>query len=266
MISKQLIADNFSKSSSEYESVALCQNYAAGRFAGMIADRVENKESELRILEVGCGTGFLTKTLIGLFPHATITVCDISMKMLETCKHNTSTVRQQHKTNIEFVQCDISNEPINGEYDLVVSGLVFQWLEKDLKHVISKISKQLLPGGNLMFSTLVTGTFKRLRSAFDKCGVSFPGPSLFEREELVELLDESSEVQFEIYKDHYPTVLAFLAQLRSTGAVNATGKSVGPSSLRRVMRQYSEQSVENDVVAEYHLAYCSLEKLVDTAD
>lgn len=261
LISKQLVAHNFSRSSTEYESVALCQSYAAGRFAGMIADTIADKESTLRILEVGCGTGFLTKTLIGLFPHASITVCDISTEMLDICKQNTAVVRKQHGADVEFSQCDISTDSLTGQYDLVVSGMAFQWLESDLVDVIGKIRKHLTDDGHLMFSTLVDGTFQRLKESFKECGVQFPGPTLFSLDELTANLPQSSRVQFEVYKDYYPTVLAFLKQLKATGAVNATGQPVAPGGLRRIIRKYTELNDNKDTIAEYHIAYCFLKKL-----
>jgi len=258
LISKQLVAHNFSRSSAEYESVALCQSYAAGRFAGMIADTIADKESTLRILEVGCGTGFLTKTLIGLFPHASITVCDISTDMLETCRQNTAVVRKQHGADVEFMQCDISTDALTGKYDLVVSGLAFQWLESELMDVVGKIRQHLTDDGHLMFSTLVGGTFQRLKESFKECKVPFPGPALFTLEELTEKLCQPSQVKFEVYKDYYPTVLAFLKQLKATGAVNATGQPVAPGELRRIINKYTELSQSEDIIAEYHIAYCFL--------
>lgn len=259
MINKQLVAHNFSRSSTEYESVALCQNYAAGRFAGMIADSINDKESPKQILEIGCGTGFLTKTLIGLFPHAEITVCDISKKMLEICQENTAAVRKQHGVTVNFMEHDIATDPINGKYDLVVSGLALQWLEFELPKVISKVREHLTSNGKFMFSTLTQGTFRRLKESFKECNVPFPGPMLYEKAKLSKLLI-GSKIQFETYKDYYPNVLAFLQQLKSTGAVNATGKHVNVSELRRVIRNYALRCPENEVIAEYHLAYCFMEK------
>ena len=255
MIQKQLVAHNFSRSSTEYESVALCQSYAAGRFAGMIADLIVDKESTTRILEVGCGTGFLTKTLIGLFPHAEITVYDISEQMLKICKENTETVRKQHGSRVNFVKHDIAMDKIYGEYDLVVSGLALQWLELELPKVITKIREHLAVNGAFMFSTLTADTFKRLKDSFQECNVDFPGPMLFERDKLSELVGDST-ISFEVYKDYYPTVLAFLDQLKSTGAVNATGKPVPLTKLRQIIRDYTEKCSSNEVIAEYHLAYC----------
>ncbi len=260
MISYKLVADNFSKSSKEYDDVALCQNYSAGRFAGMIADNVKPSRKVMRIMEIGCGTGFLTKTIMGLFPKASFTIVDISAEMIDVCKKNTSTIRKQHGIDADFEVCDVSSNIIPGKYDLVVSSLALQWVEDELSDILCRVGDVLADNGNIMFTTLVEGTFRRLKSSFERFGVEFPGPSLLTKSQLAEACGGDFGIVYEVYNDVYPTVLAFLEQLRTTGAVNATGQPVKPGSLRKVIKDYSAVCEGGQVVAEYHLAYCSLGK------
>ena len=76
---KNRIAAAFSAQARAYDSVGAVQRAVAGRLAARIAARVSGPRN---ILEIGCGTGFLSAELAGYFPTADLCLTDIAPAML----------------------------------------------------------------------------------------------------------------------------------------------------------------------------------------
>lgn len=257
-----LVAKNFSKSSEAYGDTAKFQKHSAEKIADLVLESVADKKVE-KVLEIGCGTGFLTTKMITSYPESAFLISDISPQMLEVCKKSLPLELLHDK--ISFLENDISLDVPGDGYDLIISALTFQWV-KDLDKVFENIKEKLNPGGVFVFSTLVEGTFAKLRMSFDIAGADFPGPELLETDDILELIDgwDSIDTRFEAYREEYETVFDFLKHLKSTGAVNATGKTVTPSVMRKVMKIYSEEYTAPDesVEVEYDVIYCAMRKPV----
>ncbi len=81
------------------------------------------KQSPLRILDIGTGSGCIAIALAKHIPNATITAVDISETALQTAKCNA----RLNNTDISFIQADILNtaesaELIPGNFDIIVSN------------------------------------------------------------------------------------------------------------------------------------------------
>ena len=81
MINKKIIKESFSKSSLEYNDYAFVQKIMAKKLIGYIENININT-----ILEIGCGTGILTKKLLTRYKNAKLTALDISENMLLECQ------------------------------------------------------------------------------------------------------------------------------------------------------------------------------------
>ena len=77
---KNKIMCSFDKKASSYDKYSLIQDEVAQR----LCDRLSNITIKpVSILDIGCGTGYLSDMLFKLYPHANITCLDISLNMLE---------------------------------------------------------------------------------------------------------------------------------------------------------------------------------------
>lgn len=96
----------------------------------------------LRVIDLGCGTGELTSELLAYLPGSEITGIDSSAEMLEKAN-------KLETGRMKFYQRSIEEQlELNETFDLVISNAAIQWCddhEKLFPEIITKISK----GGQL---------------------------------------------------------------------------------------------------------------------
>ena len=98
------------------------------------------------VLDLGCGTGYLTKVLserVG--PKGKVVAVDPDGERLKFAKE------QYSASNIEYVQADDKTFP-SGQYDIIFSNLVIHWIQ-DKKNFLKRVYLNLRPGGHFAFTT-----------------------------------------------------------------------------------------------------------------
>ncbi|MDM8566510.1 malonyl-ACP O-methyltransferase BioC [Candidatus Halobeggiatoa sp. HSG11] len=111
-----------------------------------------------RILDIGAGTGYLTKKLSQQYENADIYAIDIALQML---KQASQQLPSQH-----FVCADATQLPIaNASIDLLVSNLMLQWCD-DIQMVFTEFARVLKPNGAIFFSTFGPDTLHELRQSW----------------------------------------------------------------------------------------------------
>jgi trans-aconitate 2-methyltransferase len=93
----------------------------------------------LKIVDLGCGTGELTRQLVDALPNSKVTGLDSSPQMLEKAASFTG-------PELEFVQGDQAR--LTGEWDLIFSNAALQWSE-DHAALIPDLYGRLKPGGQI---------------------------------------------------------------------------------------------------------------------
>jgi len=254
----ELVADNFSKDPEYYDRAAEAQKEVAETLAETIRSAASAAPAPPdKILEIGCGTGFLTKKLVETFPSAEIAATDISPAMLAFCERAVGKRKALKNARIDFILDDISKTRLRGTFDLVASSFAFQWAGR-LAEIAPTLSRLSRPGGLLSFSILMEGTFSDVRALFEKNDVRFPIPHLASERELRDTLHlfENAKVERKILREKHPSLLEFLRHLKKVGAVNASGEMVPTAGLRRVLAKNDGQPV----LAEYDVAIVNAER------
>ncbi len=256
MVYSKNVAKNFSRSSTSYAMAGLFQKFAAQRLYDLVDREVLDHDKVGRILELGCGTGFLTIGLMQLFPEASFVISDISGDMLEKCKTNITPAMTGKQGMEPFFECyNISEAQIEKEYDLIISALAFQWVS-DLKPVMQNIKARLNNGGKLVFSTLLQGTYSVLHNVFDELEIPYPGPSLLTEEELRAKcgIFDDCRMCTSLQRVEHENLIDFLKHIQKIGAKNAGERPVSVGDMRKVIRRYTELEGDGPIVVDYILA------------
>lgn len=230
---KQRISDAFGAAAAHYETHAGPQRLAATLVAD-IAQR-QRPDGVARILEIGCGTGFLTRDIQARWPGAALVATDIAPAMLEQAAAN-------GRVAGTFLTMDGEAPAFEGAwFDLILSSLAFQWFD-DMGAAIARLVALLRPGGSLIFSTMGQGSFARWRAAHCACGLTAGVPDYPSLDALRDLLGEQADAFAfdESYTLPCDGARALIAHLKGIGAVvpGPGRRPLGPGDLRRVMAAF----------------------------
>lgn len=153
-MNKKIIQDNFSKYAKFYNQYAMVQK----QIACELIDFIPTTLKPVKILELGCGTGFYTELLHKKYPNTSIDAVDISSEMLK--------IAQRHLSNshINWIQADIETFKNESQYDLITSSSTFQWLS-DVEKTLAHLKEQLSNTGKIIFSIFGASTFQELKIA-----------------------------------------------------------------------------------------------------
>jgi trans-aconitate 2-methyltransferase len=102
-----------------------------------VADPVE-------VVDLGCGPGGLTATLLQRWPDAGVVGVDSSADMVEAAAEHAVEER------LSFVHADVATWQPAGPVDVVVANAVLQWVPGHLE-LLPRIASWLRPGGVLAF-------------------------------------------------------------------------------------------------------------------
>lgn len=159
LIDKSLVRKSFDKAASAYHQAATLQLNVAEQLLSRL-DYIQIQPKT--ILDIGCGTGFITHGLKKKYPKATIVSLDISTAMLKTLSKLNDGWFKKSKT----VCADAENLPFAEQsFDLIISSMTFQWCQ-NTQALFAGIHRCLKADGLLLFSSFGTDTLKELNSAW----------------------------------------------------------------------------------------------------
>ncbi|HIJ38649.1 MAG TPA: methyltransferase [Rhodospirillaceae bacterium] len=243
---KDRITRAFSNKASSYDMAADVQWLVASRLAARIIDAPI--AAPLRIVEIGCGTGFLSSHLAEAFPNADLLLTDIAASMLARCRG-----RIGDRARYQVVDGE-RPEGLEGPFDLIVSNLAFQWFV-DLGKGIERLSKFLAPGGRMMFATLGVQTFQEWRAAHRALGLTSGTPAYPGAADFPWPPGFSTQIEEELLQQPYADGHDFVRSLKALGAGEpAPGhQPLAAGAMRRLLA-----SLEDEFTATYHILYGEL--------
>ncbi|MFD2673542.1 methyltransferase domain-containing protein [Marinicrinis sediminis] len=270
-INKKIVKRHFDRHAGTYDQFAIIQRYAAEQLLRMLDASVTNASASMRILEIGCGTGYVTERLAVQYPQARVVALDMAPAMLQATRqrlhdHHGENVRSR----IEYVCADaeewvqqfpqmcqnshVSKVSIDsGKFDLIISSAAFQWFNEPRETAMA-YWRLLNPGGYAAFSTYGPDTFTELHQSFAEAeaalglprhrhGQRFPALSDWARWQSEAGL-EPLWMQEEHAVEWHSSVDAFLRAVQKTGASSAStspGSGRLSRALLRNMKAYYER-------------------------
>lgn len=237
------IERRFDKSAATYDHHAEVQIKVAKTLGQLITT-----QSPERILEIGCGTGALSRLLIEKFPAASITLTDPSANMLARARENLAAHMPSHipadKASLKLQQLNPESEPIEGSYDLIVASMVIHWFDTP-RQSLKKLTRHLTEKGDFFFSTIGPDCFPEWQAALRQnhlpSGLRLP-PHL------------KSIIREEEIKATYPTPLAFLKALQQTGA-NAPRRGYKPLTPGKMKTLLQHLQPQTNTPITWHIQY-----------
>lgn len=238
-------AHRFGAAARHYERHARVQRHAAETLARRIA--ALPLPARPRILEIGCGTGLLTRALAGHLGEADWTLSDIAPDMLRQARTGLrlrGPVRY-HLMDGEFPQ------GLHGTYDLICSSLAVQWFG-DLNAGLARLAAWLRPGGHLAIATLAEGSFHEWRQAHHALALRAATPSYPAAPTMRAGLLPGHAICRPRSEQHADG-LDFLRALKGIGATapRAGHQPLSTAQMRAVLRQFDRQGAH----VTYQLAY-----------
>lgn len=241
------VAAGFEAAARRYDSAARVQRRTALALADLLAQ--EQFPEAPKVLEIGCGTGFLTEALLPrLGPDPLWLATDIAPAMVDLCLNR---LRGQEGLCGRAMDAQAPDLPPEA-FDLVCGNLVVQWFS-DLPGSLHRLFDLVRPGGLLAVTTLGSDTFHEWRAACAAVGEQAATPNYPEAEALAVLAQPGGEVLRQAHTLFYEDAHAFLRSLKTIGAHTPPPgrRATTPGGLRRVLRHVGDAesfSVTYDVL------------------
>ena len=256
-ISKDSIRASFSRAADSYEQSALVQR----QVLELLDAPLEQAAGAQRILEIGTGTGLLSRRIIERFSPSLFVSLDITPEM-------TKVARARLGSRCHLVAADGEALPFRKGpgFQLAVSASTFQWFFR-LPESILEIVRTLVPGGLLAAIFFSKGTLAELEEALSKAAgrqVRLIPSGFWDRQSLESELADAfhikkgrpflpvrvSRMEMEefSYQRTYPSLVELLRTFKQTGTsptLKGRGTSkpmvTSPGMLRRVEEVYLDQ-------------------------
>jgi malonyl-CoA O-methyltransferase len=212
------VAARFGAKADVYEAHAGLQADVAAKLAKHLPDLVAPK-----VLELGCGTGLLSRHLVARYPDGAFHLTDAAPGMIGACRDNL----EGTDANLSFEVMDAAGPIAYENLDLIVTSMMLHWLNNPLT-VLENLQRRLAPGGLLLFATLGPDCFAEWRTVLATEGLPSGTPRLPKMPGVVE--DEHLTPD----KDS----LAFLRRLQAVGGLQPRDgyDPLSPGALRRAIR------------------------------
>lgn len=223
----------------DYDRHARVQRVVARRLAKRIA--AMPLPPRPRILEIGCGTGFLTEALLDEGIDGEWLITDIAPAMVERCRER---IGGAPGRSFAVLDGEYGEPFASGGFDLVCSSLVMQWFD-DPARALQRMLGWLAPGGHCLFATLSSGSFAEWRDAHEAEGLACGTPRFLTLAELETICAQKrcGALAVEFLRESHESGSHFLHALKAIGASTAmeSHHPLGPAALRRVLRRFEEQ-------------------------
>ncbi len=245
-IDKNLVKQRFTRSLKTYSDQAVVQQQTAEKMVKELIATTSNTFSS--ILEVGCGSGILTRLIEQQLNYESLLANDLAPQ----CGEHVTQI-----ANCRSVPSDIETQEYPPQkFDLIISNATFQWLDH-LGDALKKFSNWLKPGGIMAFSTFGPENIKEL--------AMLGGRSLdyLSHAATVTITQQSFTVLFEhedVITLEFLTPLAALKHLKATG-VNSLPEQDNEANIsistKSALQKFSEtyiktHSTPNGISLTYH--------------
>jgi len=235
---KQLVKKRFSKHFDTYHRKAIVQQRIATRLADLVSEI--NNNSLNKVLEFGCGTGFLTARILEKSTVEQYYLNDLTDVAYE---ENEAFKSAENKHKFTCIPGDAERIDFPNNLDVVLSSSTVQWFSQ-LELFFEKVNKVLKPEGLFAFSTFGPDNFKELKQV---CNVGLPYKTT---QEILAMLPSSFDV---VYKQEWKESIVFsnpievLRHMKLTGVTGVSSSFFGKEKLLAFNKTYQDLFSNKDL-------------------
>lgn len=213
------IAARFGARAASYEAHAGLQAAVAQKLAAQLPDLPAPT-----VLELGCGTGLLSRHLLARYPAGRFVLTDVSPAMIAECRRNLADFDGQ---SVRFEVMDAGLPGGRDGLDLIVTSMTLHWL-LDPVASLKRLCTLLSPGGFLMFASLGPDSFAEWRTVLSTESLPSGIPHLPAMPGVIE----------EEYLTPDDDALSFLRRIKAVGGLTPQEgyRPLPPGALRRAIR------------------------------
>lgn len=218
-LNKIQIKQSFSHAAHTYDSVAQLQRSIGQKllhlfFSGNLTGNV---------VDVGCGTGFLTQSLQPFCQNANLIALDLAVPMLNITKEKLGMTTNYVCADAEFFP--FSENSLN----VVASNVALQWC-LPIEKALNELHRVLKNDGFLAFSIFGSQTLCELKTAWTSVDDFAHVNDFYNSDDLKQLLATAGFVEIEIkrkiYQSNYDSVLTLMRELKNIGAHNVNAQRI----------------------------------------
>lgn len=224
-INPKSVKKHFEKSLDKYDENAVVQKFLAKKLAEETA-LLKNEFGN--ILELGSGTGLLTRELKEKLKFNSYTANDLSEK---SKKYIDKILK-----NYIFISGNAQKIHTGKTYDLIISNAMFQWFS-NLDEVLNKYKNFLNKEGIIAFTTFLPDNFPQFKEI---SGLSLKYKS---KSELEEILNKNYKIiTLKEYKKtlEFNSPLELLYHMKNTGVNSLNSTTWTFSDVKNFCRKYSK--------------------------
>ncbi|WP_340122577.1 malonyl-ACP O-methyltransferase BioC [Methylobacter svalbardensis] len=249
-LDKAKIKQSFAAAAVTYDGVAALQRIVGRALLGTI----DTEKLAGTLLDLGCGTGFLTSELLGFAQP--IVALDIALPMLQLTR-----TKLADTPNVSYLCADAEQLPLAGQVvDGVFSNLALQWCI-NLEAVFIDIKRVMKPGGRLVFSTFGPQTLQELKAAWADVDDYQHVNDFYSEQQLTRFLQLAGyteiKIETKLYISNYGSVLALMKELKHIGAHNmivGRNKNITTKTqMQRMIATYERHRTDDRVPATYEV-------------
>jgi malonyl-CoA O-methyltransferase len=266
LLDKKLIRQSFDAAADHYDDAAVLQREIGER----LIERLELiKFTPQVILDVGAGTGFVSRELDKYYKTSQVLSMDIAPRMLHVARSKNSWLNKLFGDQA-YICGDAEFLPFaDNSVDLIISNLTLQWCG-ELERTFAEFKRVLKPEGLLMFSSFGPDTLKELRESWHEADTNADNSD--ERMHVNDFIDmhdmgdallraglSDPVMDVDNITLTYSDVYQLMRELKALGAHNVANARrhslTGKTRLRNMVMAYENYRNDGVIPATYEVVY-----------
>jgi malonyl-CoA O-methyltransferase len=242
------VSHNFNRFAKTYDEFAVVQKEIAKRLFNrleIINSKLQNN-LEHNILELGSGTGILSKLLLNKYQAKQIIATDFANQSLTLNPLPNKICLDSHELPVK-----------ENSFEIVISNLMMQWC--DIEQITKEASKVLKNDGLFLFSTFGPQTLIELGESWSKVDNNQHISTFMDMhdigDKMLGLGFKNVVVESEIITLTYEKVMDLLIDLKNIGAQNINSKNISKSNLSQMIKNYEKFRTSGKLPATYEVIY-----------